>query len=308
MLRSYITTIRDLSATGLQSPSKCFGVLILASVAAFWTELRALTALALSSLDASHVLLVPFLCGYLIWIRRDTISGHTPRVSTTSLFATSVIAFALGLMGSAVAPDYRVYIGAAAMVVFWIGSFVICFGSQAAHAVRFPLLLLFLTVPPPHWMLQPFIIVLQHESAAVVAEIYKVLHVPAVRNGMVFAFPRGAIEITPGCSGIRSSIAFFVISLIVGHLLLRSTTTKILLVASILPILALKDAIRIVTLSLLGFYVDRGFLHGSLHADGGVLFFLLGIGLWTPLVHLLQRFDTWLVKPIPSSQNVRRPV
>jgi len=42
---------------------------------------------------------------------------------------------------------------------------------------------------------------------------------------------------------------------------------------------------RIVTLTLLAMYVDPSFLFGTLHRDGGIVFFLLGLLLLLPVLY-----------------------
>jgi len=54
-------------------------------------------------------------------------------------------------------------------------------------------------------------------------------------------------------------------------------------------VMILKNAIRIVTLTLLASYVDPGFLYGNLHREGGVVFFLLGLALMAPVLWWLER-------------------
>lgn len=44
-----------------------------------------------------------------------------------------------------------------------------------------------------------------------------------------------------------------------------------------------------VTLTLLANYVDPEFLYGKLHHEGGVVLFLLGLGLLLPIYWLLKR-------------------
>jgi exosortase/archaeosortase family protein len=56
----------------------------------------------------------------------------------------------------------------------------------------------------------------------------------------------------------------------------------------------LKNAIRIVTLSLLTIHADRGFLDGSLHHDGGVVFFLLSLVILLPLLVWLRHSEAGL--------------
>jgi exosortase/archaeosortase family protein len=64
---------------------------------------------------------------------------------------------------------------------------------------------------------------------------------------------------------------------------------KVLLVLAVLPITVFKNGVRIVGLSWLATYLDPAFLDGRLHNDGGVLFFLLALGLLAPVLWLLRR-------------------
>ena len=52
-------------------------------------------------------------------------------------------------------------------------------------------------------------------------------------------------------------------------------------------VMIIKNGIRIVTLTLLANYVDPGFLHGNLHREGGVVFFVIGLLLLLPVLWLL---------------------
>ncbi|MGA2957768.1 MAG: archaeosortase/exosortase family protein, partial [Thermodesulfobacteriota bacterium] len=62
---------------------------------------------------------------------------------------------------------------------------------------------------------------------------------------------------------------------------------KIVLALIVFPVTVFKNGIRIVTLSLLGSYVDKRWVtESSLHHSGGFVFFipalgLLGLALWT---------------------------
>ena len=91
--------------------------------------------------------------------------------------------------------------------------------------------------------------------------------------------------------GIRSSLALFITSLLAGHLFLRLAWTKTALTLIALPLLIIKNGMRIVTLTLLSIYVDPGFLTGSLHHQGGILFFLIALALLAPALRLLQKLE-----------------
>jgi exosortase/archaeosortase family protein len=83
-------------------------------------------------------------------------------------------------------------------------------------------------------------------------------------------------------------------ALLVGYFCLRSPWKRALLVLAIVPVTILKNGIRIVTLSLLSIHVDRSFLDGRLHHDGGIVFFLLSLAVLHPLFLLLRNSEARL--------------
>jgi len=115
--------------------------------------------------------------------------------------------------------------------------------------------------------------------------------VPVVRTGLVFALPGITIEVAQECSGIRSSMALIITSLFAGHVLLRSVWRKAILMVATLPLLFIKNGIRIVTLSLLTVYVDPSFLAGRLHRQGGIVFLLLTIAMLLPVLWWLRKSE-----------------
>jgi exosortase/archaeosortase family protein len=74
-------------------------------------------------------------------------------------------------------------------------------------------------------------------------------------------------------------------------LFLRTPWKILLFVVLVFPVSIVKNAIRIVTLTLLSIYVDPGFLRGNLHHDGGFVFFLLALAILFPVLLLLQKSE-----------------
>lgn len=168
----------------------------------------------------------------------------------------------------------------ASLVVLTIGNFVLIFGTSAFRLAEVPLLLLVLMIPFPSWLLNRTIGLLQEGSAGVTEFLLNLVGVPFVREGLVFHLPHNInVLIADACSGIRSSIALLIASLVASDVFLRSGWRKLALNVAVLPVSALKNGLRIVILSLLSAYVDKRFLSGSLHEDGGILFYLLACGI-----------------------------
>jgi exosortase len=109
--------------------------------------------------------------------------------------------------------------------------------------------------------------------------------VPVFRDGFLFTLPGLTVEVAEQCSGIRSGISLFLVGILAGHIFLKSGWRKLALAAAVVPITIAKNGLRIVTISLLGAYVDRQVLSGPLHQAGGIPFFgvalvLLAVVLW----------------------------
>jgi len=117
---------------------------------------------------------------------------------------------------------------------------------------------------------------------------------------MRFSLPGLDMEVATQCSGIHSSLALFVLSLLLGHFYLKSGWKKTVLSLSVFPIISLTNGFRIFTVSWLSAYVDMSFMKGDLHRKGGVLFFLLGLMLLACLVQLLRIGER-------GKQNVAEP-
>jgi exosortase len=267
----------------------------------FVRPLLRLLHLSLSNSDASHLVLIPFFAACLMYIERRRIFRS---LSSDLHLGYLVLSLCIGLIvgialaGKALNPDLQLTGHIVALLLIWVAGFAFFFGRTALTRAYFPLLFLLLMVPPPDFLLHHVIYILQAGSAAVTGALFDLFGVPALREGFVFHLAQVNIEIAKECSGIRSSIALLILALPVVHFGMRRFWKKGLFVACALFMMVVKNGIRIVTLTLLAIYVDPSFLHGKLHRDGGVVFFLLGLLLLLPVYLLLQ-------DPEPSAQNAR---
>lgn len=174
------------------------------------------------------------------------------------------------------------------ILLAWAGGFALFFGTKALRLARFPLLFLIFAVPIPEPLLSKVILLLQEGSADVAEWFFKLGGIPYLRQGFVFALPGVAIRVADECSGIRSSLALFITTVLAGHLFLRTTWRKLVLWVVVLPLAVFKNGLRIMTLSSLAIYVNPEFLYGNLHRHGGVVFFIIGL---LPLLFLLAYFQ-----------------
>ncbi len=270
----------------------CFAFLCALTIAAFSTPLTMLIRLSLGQEHYSHIILLPFISAFLLVRERRTIFSHleTCWSAGVGLLVAGALVYSFGPRYSAHEND-RLSAAIGGVIVMWLGTFALCYGLRAFRSGLFPLLFTFLIVPVPDFLLSRVITWLQTGSAEVSYAAFDLLGVPVFRAGFVFSLPGVTIEVAKECSGIRSALALLILSLLAGHLFLRSTWTRAALVLAALPLLVVKNGLRIVTLSLMSVYVDPSFLTGRLHHQGGTVFFLIALALLLPVLGLLERIE-----------------
>ena len=277
-----------------------FSLWLLGSVACFSNALQSLIHYSLGNDDASHIVLIPFISAWLLFLDRKRIFGRLSSEVTVCAIL-SILGATLVIWSFRTTPPSPSAC-ALGLVFVWVAGFALAFGREALRAAQFPLIFLLLFIPLPEALLGKVVYFLQKGSAEVSAVFFGMTSVPVLREGFVFHLPRFSIEVARECSGIRSSIALLVLAILVGHFFLRGFWRQTVFVLTGMVVMIIKNGIRIVTLTLLANYVDPGFLHGDLHRQGGVVFFMIGLLLLVPVFWLLQRGE-----PHGNSQNIKLP-
>jgi exosortase len=265
------------------------------SIVPFYRPLSTLVRLSLQDENYSHIVLIPLISVLLLWLerRRIFLEAHYCISVGAPLLLLGMTLYSFGKMrSSAQGPNDSLSLMVFGIVLVWIAGFVLCYGTRSFRAATFPLFFLLLVIPFPTFVLDNTVLALQKGSAQMTYTLFRLLGVPVFWQDFRFSLPGVEIEIAKECSGIRSSLALFVTGLLAAHVFLRSGWRKVVLSLSMIPIAIFKNAVRIVTLSSLGVYVDRSFLYGKLHHQGGILFAGIGLAMFVPLLLTLQKSES----------------
>jgi exosortase len=244
--------------------------------------------------SSSHILLIPLVAFFLLYLERQTIFSITRAsvASGSALALGGVVLFWLARLSPVPQEgNWLLCLQTLSIVLVWMGGFLICYGFAAFRAAAFPLLFLLLMVPIPDVILDRIILALQEGSTEIAYLIFQAVGIPVLRHGFLLTVPGVTIEVAKECSSIRSSIALFITCLLAAHLYLRTGWKMLLLVVLCFPLSILKNGVRIATLTLLSIYVDPSFLTGKLHRDGGFVFFLLALLLLWPVFLWMEKSD-----------------
>ncbi|HEX3740982.1 MAG TPA: exosortase/archaeosortase family protein [Terriglobales bacterium] len=269
-----------------------FPALIAGSVLVAWHPLLELFKLTLHSDEYTQILLVLPISIALISVqwRSERLLTRTSFAAGGTLLSAAIFVAAFSRWGLAfLSSDFHLMMEILAVVIWWIGSFVLCFGTKVSRAMLFPLCFLFWIVPLPAVALNELIKFLQYGSARAAEALFAVAGVPVVQNGLLISIPDLTVQVAKECSSIRSSLMLVVTTMVLAYLLLRSPWRRLLVIAISLPLSIAKNGLRIFTIAILGTRVDPGYLNGRFHHQGGIVFFAISLLIIFLLLWVLQR-------------------
>lgn len=265
-----------------------FAWAMVALTLAFAKPLFDLIRFALDSDTFSHIILIPFISGYLASLRRHTLVLQG--VSWPALIPSGLGALLLGMTWFMPA-DTRLTFYILAFVCFVLAAGFFFLGATAVRTLAFPFGLLFFMAPFPPVMLDALEAFFQHTSAAAAAAMIKLSGLPAFQKGLYFYLPGLAIEVAKECSGIRSTLVLFITSLVAGHLILRNPRHRAILAIAVIPLAILRNGFRIFSLAWLSVEVNPNIIDSALHHRGGPIFFALSLIPFFLLLLLLRKFE-----------------
>ena len=297
------TAAEQLSAMRSEKPSENFGQLrsfVAATILlalCFSVPLYHLLWFAAGSALYSHILLVPFISSYLIWLRRK----HLPPASEP---ARQLAAFAW-IAGLVVLIGYWVAISSAltlteedslvlTTLAFLLFSYGICclfLGADTLRAIAFPLVFLAFMVPFPTFVREGIELLSRHSSAATADAMFRLSGMPIFREGLGFQLPGIRLYVAQECSGIHSSLVLFLTSLVAGHLFLHTPWKRLLLVLVVIPLGILRNGFRIFVIGQLCVHIGPQMLYSAIHRQGGPLFFALSLVPFFLLLIVLRKSD-----------------
>jgi len=167
------------------------------------------------------------------------------------------------------------------------------------RALAFPLLFLVFMVPFPAFLRSGLETFLQHGSAEFAHLLFRLCGTTVYYQDLLFRLPGINLEVAPECSGIRSSLALFITSLIAGHFFLRTRWKCAVLTLAVIPLALVRNGFRIFTIGELCVHVSPDMINSYIHRQGGPVFFVLSLIPFFLLLRVLYRSEP----PLPP----RRP-
>ena len=275
-------------------------------VLAFSLPLYHWARFALSHELYSHLVLIPIISCQLISWKKKHLQVAGPKLPSLWFF----VSFSAGIgtltllqlhppsAGDSAAQDSLVLTIYSLLLLF--GGLCFTFLNRATlQLIAFPLLFLILLAPFPFVFEEWLESFLQHGSAPVAQAIMEAVGTPVFRDGTFFTLPGFKMHLAPECSGIHSTLALFITSLVAGHLLLRSRLSRLILTLVVLPLALLRNGLRVATIGELCVHIGPHMIDSPIHHQGGPIFFALSLIPFSLLLLYLIKLDRRRANTVP---------
>jgi exosortase len=246
--------------------------------------------------DWGHAFLVPFISGYLIYLRRDTLARVTPRESWLGLaplvlgIATYFLFVASPLPGGHMVQGW-------AVILTLMGAALALLGRKVMYHLFLPLSYLVFAVT----ISERVMIQLTFKLQLIASQgAYLVLSIVGAISGFSVDVAGNRIElltnagrviplnVAEACSGMRMVVAFFALAAAMALISCRFWWQRVALVLLAAPVAILLNIGRVATLGVLSLG-NQNLAQGEAHTFIGTLLLIPGLLLFMGIVWLLNR-------------------
>ena len=225
--------------------------------------------------DYSHGYFIPVLTIYFIYSMRAELRNLA---FTPNNFGAIIVAAGLAqLLVAKIGTEY--FLQRTSLIIVLLGLVLFLLGRQYFKKLFVPLAYLIFMVPLPAIIWNKIAFPMQLFASAITERVVYLLGIPIYREGNILHLAETTLEVVAACSGLRSLVTMFALSAALAILSSLSTTKKIILFASAVPIAIFANICRLTFTALLATQMGSDAAQGFLHEFSGIMVFLLGLGL-----------------------------
>jgi exosortase len=223
--------------------------------------------------DFSHGFLVPLFAAFLVWEKRETLrrTKIAPAWSGIAVITLGLVVLLLGVYGS------ELFLSRVSLIILLAGLVLTFGGWQLLKQLRFVLLVLFLAIPLPAIVFNQITFPLQILASKLASDLLPFFGVPVLREGNVIQLPMMKLEVAEACSGIRSLMSLFTLSVFYGYFMEKSVSRRVVIILASIPIAIAANAVRILGTGLCVQYWDPDKALGFFHEFSGWVIFLVSL-------------------------------
>jgi len=220
----------------------------------------------------SHGFLVPLICLFVIWRKRNllkTIEKEKSRLGFP-VFLAGLLIYVIGTAGA----EYFSVRFSLVVVIFGLALYF--FGKRIIKEIWFGIIFLLFMIPIPYVIYYALAFPMQLLSSKVSVFFLHLIGVPALRQGNIIYLPGAyTLEVAEACSGLRSLVSLLALGALLAYLLQKSKLKQVTLFLSTIPIAILANFFRIFLTAVGAYTISVKLAEDFLHEVSGIFVFLI---------------------------------
>ena len=204
--------------------------------------LYALGVAVVKRYDSSHGIFVPFISGYLVWLRLDAIKSSVPKVAPLpggAIAAAGVVLLIIGYGNEGIAMPVLSFLLIAS------GLILVLFGCQMFKGIGFPLFFLGTMIPLSEAVSMQIADWMRQTTTWGSVGLVKFIGVPLFRDGFDIYLPNSHLVVGHSCSGIRYLLSYVVFGGAYAYCFKNNFSGRALVVMGALPLSILGGILRL---------------------------------------------------------------
>lgn len=268
------------------------GAIVMLALAIFsrWAAWKDIFRIATRDEESSHVLLVPLIAAWLVWVRRFRFGTTQPigQMWGVLLLAVGSLFSFWGYYGSIQA----FWHGGAVIVA--VGAIVVVVGTDVLMSFLPAFAVLLFLIPVPGVIREQVSIPLQTYTAVIAQQVFEIFGMPVERSGNLLSINGVDVTIAEACNGVRMAFALTLVSYAFAFSLpLRGYVRALVLAAS--PISAIVcNVIRL--MFVLWLYGHQSPWADAMHTISGWLMLAMAFMLLRSTLSILR----WALVPVET--------
>jgi len=228
-----------------------------------------------TSVYDAHGVLVPFIAVIMVLSQRRAwaVTPRAPAGAGLWLVAAGAL-----LLLAALLMDFNL-LGGVALIVTLAGLAWSLWGGALLQQLAYPLAFLLLMLPLNYPMEIFAGFPLRILSVKLTAAMLRFSGLAVTVQGTLITTSHFQVAIESPCSGLKTLSALLMTGLVLAYFLHPRWRDRAVILVAIPPVAIVANAVRNMTITLIGHYHGRAAAMGSLHAFSGLLVFLLAVTL-----------------------------
>ncbi len=232
----------------------------------------------------SHGILIPFVCGYLIWQKKEELKQAKIESSPLGIW---LIAGGLGVY--LFSSLFRINFSAAFSIMpVLYGLILYGCGKEVFKKVFFPVTFLIFMLPLPSAAITEISFRMKLFAATIAQWSLNSMGLPAVQEGSIIKMRHAYVIVDDVCSGLRSLISLMALGTIFAYWMKTSLVKRVILFLSTVPIAIITNVCRIIFLSFVSEIWGSQYATGFIHDLSGFMVFALAFILLFGMGKLLE--------------------